>query len=77
MKTKIYYSTWYDDTDKICGYVWAIDRGNYFTINQSQYNRALKKRTIGGTAGIKWHTEKYKVGNEIKEVYIVDKNNRR
>lgn len=57
-KKRIYFSTWYDDTDTICGYVYATDYGWYYKINQKQYNRALKKRTIGGTAGIKWHTDK-------------------
>lgn len=57
-KVRINYSTAYDTTNKICGYVIAEDCGNYYTISKKQYDRALKKRTIGGIAGIIFHCDK-------------------
>lgn len=53
---KIYYSTYYDTTNKICGYVLATEKEDCYLINENQYKNALKKRTIGGDAGIKFHT---------------------
>lgn len=67
---KISYSTHYDTTDKICGYVFAQEHNGYYTITQQQYNRALKNRTIGGIAGLNFHADKpvYVVDNCRKEV---------
>lgn len=61
---KITYKTAYDNTNRICGYVFAYDKGDYYTINKRQYNRALKNRTIGGLAGI--------IFNADKPVYVED-----
>lgn len=58
MKKKIYFKTYYDTTDQICGYVMAEDKGDYYTISEKQYKNALKKRTVGGNAGINFLTDK-------------------
>ena len=55
---KIYYRTAYDATEKICGYVLAEDRDDCHTITKQQYNRALKKRNVGGAAGLIFESEK-------------------
>lgn len=64
---KINYRTAYDATNRICGYVIARDKGNYFVITERQYNRALSNRTIGGVAGIIFDTD------DDKPVRVVDK----
>lgn len=61
---KISYSTHYDTTNKICGYVFAQEHKNHYTITERQYNRALKNRTIGGIAGLNFYAD--------KPVYVVD-----
>ena len=58
MKTKRYYSTHYDDYHNICGYVMAEEHEDHLTITRSQYSRALHNLTIGGDAGVCWHTDK-------------------
>ena len=63
---KIEYSTHYDDTNRICGYVMAKEEKDHYTINERQYKMCLKNRTVGGDAGIKFHSD--------KPVYVVDKN---
>lgn len=50
---RIYYYTAYDDQKRICGYV--VPQGEImdgFWITKRQYQNALKKRTIGGDAGL-------------------------
>lgn len=64
MKKKIEYSTAYDQTNTVCGYVMAIDCGDYYKINSKQWARCLDNRTIGGIAGIVFHEE--------KPVYVMD-----
>lgn len=49
---RIYYKTAYDTTGKICGYVNAEGHKDCYVISKQQYDRALKNRTIGGTAGL-------------------------
>ena len=61
---KINYTTAYDTTNTVCGYVRAEEHADYYTITKSQYNRALKNRTIGGDAGIIFDAD--------KPVYVVD-----
>lgn len=39
---KIYYSTYYDTTNKICGYVLATEKEDCYLINENQYKNALK-----------------------------------
>ena len=58
MKKKIYYRTAYDTTEKICGYVQAGDYIDFYLITKRQYDRALKKRTIGGIASLIFECEK-------------------
>ena len=58
MKKKIEYSTCYDGTNRICGYVLANDYGTHYEITQKQYDRALRNRTIGGDAGLNFHADK-------------------
>lgn len=55
---RIYYKTAYDNTNTICGYVNAEERENYYVITKQQYNRALKNRTVGGTAGLIFDSDK-------------------
>lgn len=56
---RIYYRTAYDTTNRICGYVIPFtETENYYLITRSQYNRALKNRTIGGDAGIIFESDK-------------------
>ena len=56
---RIYFSTCYDSDDSICGYVIPKEESDdYYVISTKQYLRALKKRTIGGDAGIKFHADK-------------------
>lgn len=61
---KINYTTAYDTNNTICGHVLAEERDDCYTITKSQYNRALKNRTIGGVAGIVFDAD--------KPVYVVD-----
>lgn len=61
---KINYTTAYDTTNAVCGYVQAEEHDNYYTITRGQYNRALKNRTIGGIAGIVFDAD--------KPVHVVD-----
>ena len=65
MKRRIYFKTHYDPSDRICGYVMAEKKSGYYTITERQYKNALKKRTVGGDAGIHFLTD--------KKVYIVTK----
>ena len=55
---RIYYRTAYDTFNRICGYVNAEERENYYLITKRQYNRCLKNRCIGGTAGVIFESEK-------------------
>ena len=50
--TRIYYCTAYDTEKRICGYTLATDRGTHYTINRRQYDRCLRNRCIGGSAGV-------------------------
>ena len=43
----------------------AEKKGDYYTITEQQYKNALKKRTVGGDAGIRFLAD--------KKVYIVAK----
>ena len=65
MKKKIYFKTYYDTSEQICGYVMAEEKSDYYTITERQYKNALKKRTVGGDAGIHFLAD--------KKVYIVTK----
>lgn len=57
-KIRVYYHTEYDSLERVCGYVMARDRGNnWIEITTKQYKRCLNNRTIGGTAGIVFHTD--------------------
>ena len=56
MRVKIFYTTHYDN--RICGFVYAEDKGSHYEINKRQYARCLKNRTIGGDAGINFRTDK-------------------
>ena len=58
MKKRIYFKTYYDPSDRICGYVMAEEKGNYYTVSEKQYKNALKKRTVGGDAGIHFLADK-------------------
>ena len=55
---KIYYGTHYDSNEKVCGYVIPKETAEYYVITKAQYKRALKKRTVGGDAGINFHADK-------------------
>ena len=55
---KIYYKTAYDTTERICGYVYAEDHNDCYTITKQQYNRALKNSTVGGYVGLIFECEK-------------------
>lgn len=64
MKTvKINYCTPYTD-ETVCGYVKAIDHGDYYTITRKQYKDALKKMSIGNVG------PKFLSGN--KPVYMAE-----
>lgn len=67
MAKRISYKTAYDGTETICGYVVAEDKGDYYTISHRAYKNALKKRTIGGDAGIIFLADKpvYAIGKDI------------
>lgn len=62
---KINYSTHYDTNETVCGYVMAAEYKDGYSITEDQYNRALKNRTIGGTANIKFICD--------KPVYVLNK----
>lgn len=55
---KINYSTHYDTTNKICGYVFAEEHSDHYEISKRQYDRCMKNRTVGGDAGINFHADK-------------------
>jgi hypothetical protein len=55
---KINYTTCYDTNNAVCGYVMANEYMDGYSITEDQYNRALKNRTIGGTANIKFICDK-------------------
>lgn len=63
MKKRIYFKTCYDTTNVICGYVIAEEKSDYYTITKQQYKKALRKRTVGGDAGISFLAD--------KKVYII------
>lgn len=67
MAKRINFKTAYDSTDRICGYVVAEDKGEYYTISHRAYRNVLKKRTVGGDAGIIFLADKpvYTVDNDI------------
>ena len=64
---RIYFKTAYDTSNTVSGYVMAEDKGEYYTISHRAYKNALKKRTIGGDAGIIFLAEKpvYAIGKDI------------
>ena len=64
---KINYKTSYDSFNRICGYVYAEEHENYYTINKQQYKRALNNRVIGGTAGLIFESDKPVI---IKDINI-------
>jgi hypothetical protein len=70
---KIYYSTYYDTTNKICGYVLAKEKEDCYSINENQYKNALKKRSVVGNAEIKFHTFFSNVANKPVRVMSKDK----
>ena len=55
---KIDYRTAHDSFNRICGYVYAEEHKDYYTITKQQYNRALKNRVIGGDAGLIFESDK-------------------
>lgn len=55
---RIYYKTAYDTTEKICGYVNAEEHEDCYVISKQQYDRAFKKRTMGGIAGLIFESDK-------------------
>lgn len=55
---RIYYKTAYDTTAKICGYVNAEEHEDCYVISKQQYDRAFKKRTMGGIAGLIFESDK-------------------
>lgn len=57
---RLYFHTAYDDPENVCGFIvarYSSDTDQYY-ITKDQYKRALKKRTIGGDAGLVFHTDK-------------------
>ena len=57
---RLYFHTAYDDPENVCGFIVAhyFSDTDVYYITKDQYKRALKKRTIGGDAGIVFHTDK-------------------
>jgi len=69
---RLYYEQCY--SGETLGYVIPIfENRDLFMISESQYKNALKKRTIGGDAGIKFRTQK-RVNvhsNDLKTILFV------
>lgn len=56
MKRLYYYQQY---SGERLGYLYPVDETKYgYIITRSQYNRALRHRTIGGIAGIGFETNK-------------------
>ena len=58
MKKIIAYHTAYADPPYVIGYVIAKDAGACYIISERAYKNALKRRTIGGDAGIIFRADK-------------------
>lgn len=56
---RLYYKTAYDTDNTRCGYIIPNHETEYFVyITRRQYNSALKRRTVGGDAGLIFETDK-------------------